>query len=106
MEFDATRENFDEQVLKAATPVLVDFWAEWCMPCKMVEPVLADLAKEYDGRLAIARVNVDEQGELAAGHDIVSIPALLLFKEGTVVEQQVGAVPREILVQMIEKHLE
>lgn len=105
MEFDATTENFEEQVLKAPTPVLVDFWAEWCMPCKMVEPVLAELAGEYEGRLAIARVNVDEQGELAADYDIVSIPALLLFKDGTVVDQQVGAVPRDVLAEMIDKHL-
>lgn len=106
MEFDVTQETFEEQVLKSDVPVLVDFWAEWCMPCKMVEPVLAELAKEKDGVFSVGRVNVDEQGELAGSHNIVSIPALLLFKNGEVVDQQVGAAPKDVILKMVEKHLD
>ncbi len=106
MEFDATVDNFDKEVLQTDTPVLVDFWADWCMPCRMVEPVLKELAETFDGRAAIARVNVDEQGELAARYDIVSIPALLLFRGGQVVDRHVGAAPREVLEELIRKHLD
>lgn len=106
MEFDTTAAGFNDEVVKSDLPVLVDFWAEWCMPCKMVEPVLAELAKEFEGKASIARVNVDEEGELAARFDVVSIPSLLLFKKGQVVDQQVGAAPKEILAEMLQKHLD
>ena len=85
-----TDTNFDQEVLKAATPVLVDFWAEWCGPCKMVAPILDELASEYDGKVKIGKVNIDEFQGLATQYGIRAIPTLLLFKEGQVADQIVG----------------
>ena len=97
--------NFDAEVLQSDTPVLVDFWAEWCMPCKMVAPVLEQLSQDYAGRLKIAKVDVDDNGDIAQKFNIVSIPTLLLFKDGSVVGQQVGAVPRETIEGLFKDHL-
>lgn len=97
--------NFDAEVIQSDTPVLVDFWAEWCMPCKMVAPVLEQLSQDYAGRLKIAKVDVDDNGEIAQKFNIVSIPTLLLFKGGNVVGQQVGAVPRETIEGLFKDHL-
>ena len=97
--------NFDTEVIQSDTPVLVDFWAEWCMPCKMVAPVLEQLSQDYAGRLKIAKVDVDDNGEIAQKFNIVSIPTLLLFKGGSVVGQQVGAVPRETIEGLFKDHL-
>ena len=85
-----TQENFAAEVLKASTPVLVDFWAEWCGPCKMIGPVLDELAAEYDGKVKIGKVNVDQNRELAAEYSVRSIPTLLLFHQGQVADQMVG----------------
>lgn len=82
--------NFHEEVISSPTPVLVDFWAEWCGPCKMIAPVLDELASEYDGRIKIGKVNIDQFQGLAAQHGIRAIPTLLLFKNGQVEEQIVG----------------
>ena len=97
--------NFDAEVIKSDTPVLVDFWAEWCMPCKMVAPVLDQISQDYEGRLKIAKVDVDDNGEIAQKFNIVSIPTLLLFKDGSVVGQQVGAVPRETIEGLFKDYL-
>ena len=86
-----TQENFAEQVLQSPSPVLVDFWAEWCGPCKMIAPVLDELADEFEGRAIIGKVNIDEQQALAAEYGIRAIPTLLVFAKGLVAEQIVGA---------------
>ena len=86
-----TQENFAELVLQSTAPVLVDFWAEWCAPCKMIAPVLDELADEFEGRAKIGKVNIDEQQALAAEYGIRAIPTLLVFSKGQVAEQIVGA---------------
>ena len=86
-----TQDNFSEQVLQASTPVLVDFWAEWCGPCKMIAPLLDELADEYGSKVKIGKVNIDEHQSLASQYGIRAIPTLLVFNKGQVAEQIVGA---------------
>jgi thioredoxin 1 len=85
-----TKENFDQEVLKAATPVLVDFWAEWCAPCRAIAPVLDELAEEYSGRVRIGKVNIEDAQDLAVEYGVNAVPTLLLFHQGQVTEQLVG----------------
>lgn len=98
-----TDASFKQDVLDSKVPVLVDFWAEWCGPCKMVGPVLEELAKEYEGKLKIAKVNVDENQQVSVDFHIRSIPTLLFFKEGQLVKQLVGAHPKSKLMNEIQE---
>ncbi len=104
-EITVTSSNFDTEVVKSAVPVVADFWAEWCGPCKMIAPILKDLAKDYKDRIKIAKIDVDAEGELAQQFNIVSIPTILVFNKGQVVKQQIGAVPRQALEKMIKEVL-
>ncbi|MEP0823376.1 MAG: thioredoxin [Ignavibacterium sp.] len=100
-----TDENFQEEVLKSDKPVLVDFWAEWCGPCRMVAPIVEELAKEYNGSLKVGKVDVDANQKVSMQFGIRSIPTLLIFKGGRVVEQVIGAVPKRALTEKVAKHL-
>ena len=101
-ELKITGENFEEEVLKSDKPVLIDFWATWCGPCKMMGPVVEQLATEYEGRVKVGKVNVDEEMELAQKYQVMSIPAFLLFKDGKVEKQVMGARPKEDLEAMLQ----
>lgn len=104
-EVTITQDNFTAEVIESEIPVVVDFWADWCMPCKMVAPVLEQISQDYAGKLKVAKVDVDDNGAIAQQYNIVSIPTLLLFKDGEVVSQQVGAVPREKIEGMFKAYV-
>ncbi|NMA95540.1 MAG: thioredoxin [Clostridiales bacterium] len=97
--------NFNEEVLESDIPVLVDFWASWCAPCLMIAPILDQLAEEYDGRVKIAKVNIDEETDLASKYRIMSIPTLFLFKDGEVIDQLVGVRPKAEFENMLDRAL-
>ncbi|MCL4639061.1 MULTISPECIES: thioredoxin [Olivibacter] len=105
MALEITDSNFDEVVLKSDKPVLVDFWAEWCGPCRMVGPVVEELAKDYDGKVVVGKVNVDHNAEISTKYGIRNIPALLFFKNGEIVDKQIGAVPKSVLASKLEAQL-
>ena len=98
-----TQENFSQQVLQSPSPVLVDFWAEWCGPCKMIAPLLDELADEYSGKIKIGKVNIDEQQELATKYGIRAIPTLLVISKGQVAEQMVGAKSKRDLKASLDR---
>lgn len=100
-----TDTNFEEEVVKSQTPVLVDFWAEWCMPCRMVGPIVDELAEEYKGKVKVAKLNVDENGQTAARFGIMSIPTLMIFKDGKPVKHMIGAQPKDALKSGIDSIL-
>ena len=100
-----TDENFEDEVTNSNIPVLVDFWAAWCGPCKMLAPVIEELAKEYTGKVKIAKMNVDENMETPNNFSVRSIPTLILFKDGNELDRMVGIVPKSTLEEMIKKAL-
>ena len=100
-----TDKDFDELVVKAQGPVLVDFWAEWCGPCKMIAPVLEELATDLDGQLTIGKLDVDDNQSTAMAFGVMSIPTLLLFKDGKAVDRIVGYQPKQQLLSKIQRHL-
>ena len=104
-EVEITNDNFDTEGLKSDIPVLVDFWAEWCGPCKMIDPIVEELAESYEGKLKVGTVNVDDEGDIAARYGIVSIPTLLVFKGGEIVNKQVGAVPRPAIENLFKEYV-
>ena len=97
--------EFEETVLGSDVPVLVDFWAEWCGPCKAIGPAIEQLATEYEGRAKVVKVDVDNEGDLASRYGVMSIPALLVFKNGKVVDQMVGAAPKQQIAALIDRAL-
>lgn len=102
---EVTDATFEGEVLKSTLPVLVDFWAPWCGPCRAVAPVIEEIANEYNGKLKVLKLNTDENPKTAQSYRISGIPSLMVFKNGQPVEQVVGAVPKATLAQAIEKHI-
>jgi len=102
-EIHLTKENFEAEVLNSELPVLVDFWAEWCGPCRMIAPAIEELATEYDGRAKVGKINVDAESELAIRYHIDAIPALLIFKNGEVVETRKGLRPKAELAGLLDQ---
>ncbi len=97
--------NFEKDVLKSSTPVLVDFWAEWCGPCKALAPKLDEIAKEFTGKVMVAKVDIDQNRQTPASYGVRGVPTLALFKDGKVVDQIVGNHPKENIVALLNKHL-
>jgi thioredoxin 1 len=105
MALEITDANFEELVLKSDKPVLVDFWAEWCGPCRMVGPVVEELATEYEGKAVIGKVNVDQNSNIPAEFGIRNIPTLLFFKNGQMVEKHVGVAAKSVLAGKLDAHM-
>lgn len=101
-ELKITRENFENEVMKSNIPVLIDFWAPWCGPCRMMGPIIEQLAEEYEGKAKVGKVNVDEEGELSQAFGVMSIPTIVLIKDGKVVKQVVGARPKAEVEAMLQ----
>jgi len=102
---ELTEQDFDEKVLSSDQPVLVDFWAEWCGPCHMIAPAIEEVAAEYKGKVMVGKLNVDQHPGIAARYGIRSIPSILLFKDGQVSDQLVGAVPKAQIKEMLDRTL-
>jgi thioredoxin 1 len=102
---EVTNATFKQEVLESKTPVLVDFWAPWCGPCRMVAPVVEEIALQYEGKVKVVKVNTDENNDVATQYGIRSIPTLMIFKDGRIVDMVVGAVPKTTLANTLEKHL-
>ncbi|MBP7552745.1 MAG: thioredoxin [Spirochaetes bacterium] len=100
-----TDDNFENEVLKSTKPVLVDFWAAWCGPCRMLGPIVEEIANEYSDKVKVCKVNVDDNRNISAKYNIMSIPTVIIFKNGQIVEQTVGVAPKEKLVGLFQKHI-
>lgn len=105
MALELTDSNFQTEVLESDKLTVVDFWAEWCGPCRAIGPVIEELSKEYNGRVNVGKVNVDQNPDLSVNYGITSIPAILFIKGGKVVDKQIGAVPKSVLDKKIAAHL-
>lgn len=99
---EITNENFNDTVIKSEKPVLVDFWAEWCTPCRMLSPVIDEIAQNYEGKILVGKINIDEQEALAQKFGVMSIPTLILFKDGNAVQKSVGVVGKDKIKNMID----
>ena len=102
MTIEVTDSNFEELVLKADKPVVVDFWAEWCGPCRMIGPIISELSDEYEGRAVLSKCDVDSSPAMAAKFGIRNIPTVLFIKNGEIVDKQIGAVPKKVLAEKLE----
>ena len=101
MELTITKENFQSEVLNSDIPVMIDFWATWCGPCMMLSPTVAEIAEEYAGKIKVGKVNVDDEPELAMRYGVMSIPMLVLFKNGEAVKSSVGFVPKSMIISTL-----
>ncbi len=97
-----TKDNFENEVMKSDKPVLIDFWATWCGPCRMLAPIVEEIAKEYDGKIKVGKVNVDDEPELAGAFRVASIPTVVIMKNGKIANQAIGYRPKEALVKLLE----
>ncbi|MBN1309809.1 MAG: thioredoxin [Anaerolineae bacterium] len=104
--FAVTDQSFEADVLDSSEPVLVDFWAEWCGPCKMIEPAVDELAREYDGKLKVAKLDADSNPNVMQAFGVMGIPTLILFKDGQAVERITGALPKDRLLEKLSPHLD
>ncbi|MCH5186582.1 MAG: thioredoxin [Oscillospiraceae bacterium] len=102
---ELTKDNFESEVMKSDIPVLIDYWASWCMPCSMVSPIIDEISEEYSSKLKVCKVNIDEQGELASRAAVVSIPTIMLVKNGKTEEKLVGAYSKDDYEEIIEKYI-
>ena len=105
MALEITDSNFDELVMKSDKPVLLDFWAEWCGPCRMVGPIVEEVAKDYEGKVVVGKLDVDSNPNVSMQFGVRNIPTLLIFKNGQIVDKQVGAVPKNILSKKLDAQL-
>lgn len=100
-----TEANFEQEVLKSDKPVLVDFWAAWCMPCKVLGPIIDEIAEDYSDRIKVGKLNVDEAGDIAAQYNIISIPTIIIFKDGKAVNQRIGAGSKKAIEEFISEYI-
>lgn len=102
---ELSNDNFEQEVLNSSIPVVVDFWATWCGPCRKLSPIVEEIAKEYEGKVKFAKVNSDEFGDIATNYSISGLPTLLVFKDKEPVERMVGLMPKSVITSNLEKHL-